>query len=191
MAKSRTQLGTVDRPALGAVKGEQMSDADRGQVHAGAFYPDPARGLAEIARVARGGAVAVWDSIERSDGYTALQELFRDELGADAASSLDAPFAMGKPGVLEAFFGAAGVAEVSYRSIEGVASTRSTSGSPQRFGDGRSAPRSATGDSQTSSTWLGTASTGSTQLTAASLASPPRSRPGSDARPGEPQPEPR
>jgi hypothetical protein len=49
--------------------------------------------------------VAVWDSIERSDGYLTMQELFSDELGADAAASLDAPFAMGKRGVLEALFG--------------------------------------------------------------------------------------
>lgn len=62
----------------------------------------------------------MWDSIERSDGYTAMQELFRDELGADAARSLDAPFAMGKGGVLEALFGEAGVGEVSYGSIAGT-----------------------------------------------------------------------
>jgi ubiquinone/menaquinone biosynthesis C-methylase UbiE len=62
------------------------------------FYAYPARGLAELARVGRRGAVAVWDSIERSDGYLAMQELFRDELGADAAASLDAPFAMWKRG---------------------------------------------------------------------------------------------
>lgn len=83
------------------------------------FYPDPARGVAELARVGRRGAVAVWDSIERSDGYVAMQELFRDELGTDAARSLDAPFAMGKPGVLEALFGDAEVGDVSYLSIEG------------------------------------------------------------------------
>jgi ubiquinone/menaquinone biosynthesis C-methylase UbiE len=69
------------------------------------LYADPARGLVELARVGRRGAVAVWDSIERSDGYLTLQELFSDELGADAAASLDAPFAMGKRGVLEALFG--------------------------------------------------------------------------------------
>jgi SAM-dependent methyltransferase len=84
------------------------------------FYPDPAKGLAELARVGRGGAAAVWDSIERSDGYTAMQELFRDRLGQDAARSLDAPFAMGKAGVLEALVGQAGVSDVSYRSIEGT-----------------------------------------------------------------------
>jgi SAM-dependent methyltransferase len=84
------------------------------------FYPEPARGIAELARVGRGGAVAVWDSIERSGGYTAMQELFRDELGADAANSLDAPFAIGKAGVLEAHFGEAGVGDVSCRSIDGT-----------------------------------------------------------------------
>lgn len=84
------------------------------------FYPDPARGLAELARVGRRGAVAVWDSIERSEGYTAMQQLFRDELGLDAARSLDAPFAMGAAGVLEALFGDVKVDDVSYQSIEGT-----------------------------------------------------------------------
>jgi SAM-dependent methyltransferase len=82
------------------------------------FYPEPVKGLAELARVGRRGAVAVWDSIERSDGYTAMQHLFRDELGAEAAGSLDAPFAMA--GMLEALFAEAGVGDVSYRSIEGT-----------------------------------------------------------------------
>lgn len=84
------------------------------------FYPHPARGLAELARVGRSGAVAVWDSIERSEGYTAMQQLFRDELGMDAAKSLDPPFAMGRAGVLEALFGEAKVDDVSYQSIEGT-----------------------------------------------------------------------
>jgi SAM-dependent methyltransferase len=84
------------------------------------FYPHPAKGLAELARVGRRGAVAVWDSIERSDGYVAMQELFRDNLGPDAASSLDAPFAMGTPGALESLFLEAEVEGVSYRSIDGT-----------------------------------------------------------------------
>lgn len=84
------------------------------------FYPDPAKGLAELARVGRRGAVAVWDSIERSDGYSAMQELFRDKLGGDAARSLDAPFAMGKAGVLEALLEEAAIRDASYRSIEGT-----------------------------------------------------------------------
>lgn len=83
------------------------------------FYPDPSRGIAEMARVAGRGTVAVWDSIDRSEGYTAMQELFRDQLGDDAAASLDAPFAMGREGVLEALFATAGLSGVSYSSIAG------------------------------------------------------------------------
>lgn len=83
------------------------------------FYPSPGKGIAEMARVAHRGTVAVWDSIERSDGYTAMQELFRDELGEEAATSLDAPFALGEEGALEALFESAGVADVSYASIGG------------------------------------------------------------------------
>ncbi len=83
------------------------------------FYPEPSRGIAEMARVAGRGTVAVWDSIDRSEGYAAMQELFRDQLGDDAAASLDAPFAMGREGVLEALFAKAGVSSVSYSRIEG------------------------------------------------------------------------
>ncbi len=84
------------------------------------FYPDPGRGIAEMARVAHRGTLAVWDSIERSEGYAAMQELFRDELGEDAAASLDAPFAMGKDGVLEASFESAGLTDVAYLRIQGT-----------------------------------------------------------------------
>jgi SAM-dependent methyltransferase len=84
------------------------------------FYPDPAPAVAEMARVARRGTVAVWDSIERSEGYTAMQELFRDVLGNDAAASLDAPFAMGRAGVLEGIVAEAGVGEAAFSSIAGT-----------------------------------------------------------------------
>jgi SAM-dependent methyltransferase len=84
------------------------------------FYPQPVRGLTELARVSTRGTVAVWDAIERSEGYVVVQELFRDVLGPDAARSLDAPFAMGKPGVLEALFTNADIHDVSYRSIAGT-----------------------------------------------------------------------
>jgi len=84
------------------------------------FYPDPAKGLAELGRVSRGGAVAVWDSIERSDGYIAMQELLREELGADAADSLNGLFAMGQAGVLEELFGDAGIDDVSFQSVLGT-----------------------------------------------------------------------
>lgn len=84
------------------------------------FYPDPARGVAEMARVARRGVVAVWDSIDRSTGYSAMQDLFRRELGDEAAASLDAPFALGAPGALETVCGDAGLQNVEFRSVDGT-----------------------------------------------------------------------
>ncbi len=84
------------------------------------FLDNPSQGIAEMARVADRGLVAIWDSIGRSDGYRAMQELFRSELGDEAASSLDAPFDMGRDGVLESVFETADIRNVEYRSIEGT-----------------------------------------------------------------------
>lgn len=84
------------------------------------FLDEPTQGIREMVRVANRGVVAVWDSIERSDGYLSMKELFRSELGDEAASSLDAPFAMGRDGVLESLFDAADVEHVDFSSIEGT-----------------------------------------------------------------------
>lgn len=84
------------------------------------FLDEPPLGIKEMGRVANRGLVAVWDSIERSDGYLSLQELFRSELGNEAASSLDAPFAMGSDEVLESLFDAADVEHVEFTSIKGT-----------------------------------------------------------------------
>lgn len=85
------------------------------------FMDDPSAAVLEMARVARRGLVAVWAGIEHSDGYSALQELFRSELGDDAAASLDAPFGMGRAGVLESVFQPAGIADVELLEIQGTA----------------------------------------------------------------------
>ncbi|HZD24102.1 MAG TPA: methyltransferase domain-containing protein [Acidimicrobiia bacterium] len=84
------------------------------------FFDNPSLAIRQMARVAGRGLVAIWDSIERSEGYLAMQELFRSELGEKAASSLDAPFAMGRDGVLESAFEAADIKNVEYASIEGT-----------------------------------------------------------------------
>lgn len=84
------------------------------------FFPDPAGGIAEMARVAGRGLVAVWDAIEQSDGYTVMQDVFRDELGEQAASSLDAVFSMGNDGVLEGIVTAAGIEGAAFASISGT-----------------------------------------------------------------------
>lgn len=91
------------------------------------FLENPSQGVTEMMRVADRGLVAVWDSIEHSDGYTAMQELFRVELGDDAASSLDAPFAMGRDGVLESVLEQAGIRNVEFQSIKGTGSFESIS----------------------------------------------------------------
>ncbi len=83
------------------------------------FFPDPAAGVVEMARVAARGAVAVWDSIDRSDGYLAMQSLFRDELGEEAARSLDAPFALGRDGVLEDIVSDARIEDVAISRVAG------------------------------------------------------------------------
>jgi SAM-dependent methyltransferase len=85
------------------------------------FLDDPPRGIVEMDRVADRGLVAVWGPIEQSDGYTRMQDLFGSELGEEAASSLDAPFAMGRDGVLESVFDSTEVADVDFTSIVGSA----------------------------------------------------------------------
>ena len=116
------------------------------------FYPDPARGLTELARVGGRGALAVWDAIDRSDGYVAMQELFRDELSANAAQSLDAPFAMGKARWKPSSMTLQSMTCPTASKVR-AGSTRSTSGSQLRFGDGRSATVSARSSSRISLTW--------------------------------------
>lgn len=85
------------------------------------LFEDPVAALREFRRVGRRGTVAIWDSIDRSEGYSALQALFAERLGADAAASLDPPFAMGAPGVLEATLAEAGLGDASMVSISGSA----------------------------------------------------------------------
>lgn len=84
------------------------------------FIEDPGAAVREMVRVARRGLVAVWAGIEHSDGYSALQELFRSELGDDAAGSLDAPFGMGREGVLASVFESVGL-DVEVLEIGGTA----------------------------------------------------------------------
>lgn len=84
------------------------------------FLEDPVQGVVEMMRVADRGLVAVWDSIERSTGYAALQDMFRRELGDEAAASIDAFMGMGRDGVLEGVFETAQTPGVEFLSIEGT-----------------------------------------------------------------------
>lgn len=54
------------------------------------FYPDPAAGIVEMTRVAGRGVVAVWDSIDRSDGHLGLtaQLAASYRTGSDSGSGI-------------------------------------------------------------------------------------------------------
>lgn len=84
------------------------------------FLENPSRAVDEMVRVSDRGVVAVWGPIDTSDGYMSMQELFRSELGDAAAASLDAPFAMGRDGVLDAVLDASEAENVEFTSIEGT-----------------------------------------------------------------------
>jgi len=119
LAVARSHGGDVEY-ALGDAADLEFSDGtfDLATCQFGVmFYPDPVAGIAEMARVARRGVVAVWDTIDRSD-YPAMQELFRAHLGEEAAASLNAPFAMGRD--LEDLVAQAGISEATMTSIEGT-----------------------------------------------------------------------
>lgn len=91
------------------------------------FFPDPPAGVAEMRRVATRGTVAIWDSIDRSSGYTKLRRLFEAELGSEAAESLDPIFAMGADGAFDSVLAAGGITDAELTFIAGTARFASVS----------------------------------------------------------------
>jgi len=80
------------------------------------FFTDRSAALREMTRVlAPGGrmAVAVWESLERSEAYPIEVELLERVAGSQAADALRAPFALGDRTKLEKLFRSAGVESVS------------------------------------------------------------------------------
>lgn len=64
------------------------------------FIEDPARAIAEMARVIRPAgrvAVATWAAVEESPGYAAMVDLLGEILGDWAAQAIRAPFCIGTP----------------------------------------------------------------------------------------------
>ncbi len=64
------------------------------------FIEDPARAIAEMARVIRPAgrvAVATWAAVEESPGYAAMVDLLGEVLGDWAAEAMRAPFCIGTP----------------------------------------------------------------------------------------------
>jgi SAM-dependent methyltransferase len=99
------------------------------------FFEDRATALREMMRVLRPGgrmAVAVFDRIEASPGYAALEKLLRKFFGDRPADALRAPFALGEPNRLLAICAEAGITNavvekehgtVRFDSIQSMIST--------------------------------------------------------------------
>ncbi len=89
------------------------------------FVTDRGAAVREMKRVlAPGGrmAVAVWESLERSEAYPIEVELLQRVAGSEAAEALRAPFVLGDRTELEKLFRSAGVESVEITTHRGTAS---------------------------------------------------------------------
>lgn len=88
------------------------------------FFTDPVKAIAEMRRVLRPGgtlAVAVWDSLANTPGYAVVAEILADLFGAEAAQSIEMPYAMGDKQKLAALFTDAGVMHATIQTTPGQA----------------------------------------------------------------------
>ena len=92
------------------------------------FFEDRRAALREMWRVLRPGGhmvVAVWDSLGNLPGFAALEALFRQQLGEEAAASLRAPFVLGDRAALGGLIEAAKIADGKIETRHGTARFRS------------------------------------------------------------------
>jgi SAM-dependent methyltransferase len=88
------------------------------------FFTDRNAAIREMIRVlVHGGriAVAVWESLERSQAYPLLVQLLERTAGSQAAEALRAPFVLGDRAQLEELFRSSGVESVDVTTHRGTA----------------------------------------------------------------------
>lgn len=88
------------------------------------FFSDRSQALREMVRVLKPGArmaVAVWDSLNRSEAYPEEVELLQRLAGKEAADALRAPFILGDKAELTALFEDSGVTSVGVETHTGTA----------------------------------------------------------------------
>lgn len=88
------------------------------------FFASREQAINEMVRVTKlGGTIAVmaWARLDHSPGYAAMARLLDDLFGAEAAQSIEAPFALGDPAVLRRLLADGGMADVHISRVEGTA----------------------------------------------------------------------
>ncbi|MCB0186676.1 MAG: class I SAM-dependent methyltransferase, partial [Caldilineaceae bacterium] len=71
------------------------------------FFTDRKQAIQEMARVVEPGGrvvVAVWDRLEKTQGYAKIAELVQQLFGSDAADAIRAPFCLGDVNELQKLF---------------------------------------------------------------------------------------
>jgi SAM-dependent methyltransferase len=88
------------------------------------FFEDRQSALREMFRVLQPGghlAVAVWDSLDSSPGYSALAGLLKRLFGEEVAIRIRAPFSLGDVPILRTLFADADIPEVQITTLPGTA----------------------------------------------------------------------